>query len=125
MKLFIYIIFFVIIHFLYKWTKLLFIAIFSGKDESVFSHLKISFWAMFFTNIIKFLIYNKIEFNLYSRSLITIINLLLIIISWYILPGLTGVINSMTIELIWSFFILFLLAYFCLNIKKDIDKIEF
>lgn len=124
-KIFIYIFLFIIIHFLYDWIKSPIISIFSGTDESVFSHLKISFWAIFFTNLFEYLIYKKNNFNIFSKIFINILVPLSILITWYILQGLTGTIKNVIIELIWAFFVVIFTGIIGFIIEKDLDNVNF
>ncbi|MDI3472722.1 MAG: hypothetical protein PWQ48_1003 [Thermotogaceae bacterium] len=45
-----------VLHFLYEATGFKILMPFSGVDESVFEHLKLGFWAYFFTNIVEYFI---------------------------------------------------------------------
>ncbi len=71
-KLIIFILIFAILHFAYDFFGILILKIFSGTDESVFSHLKIAFWSYFFTSVIDYFYCKnrKKNFSIYLSLLI-------------------------------------------------------
>jgi hypothetical protein len=127
LKAIIYLIFYSLLHFGYELTNWSFLIPFSGTNESVFQHLKLAFWAYFLTNIIEyFLIKGKRnEENFwYKRLLSTVLIPWLIVIIWYILPGIIGPLESLWLELSWSFFVTFFSALLVIEIERSITRIS-
>jgi|YNPMSStandDraft_2_1061718.scaffolds.fasta_scaffold00046_25 hypothetical protein len=126
-KLIIFLLSFSILHFAYDFLGGNILKIFSGTDESVFSHLKIAFWAYFVTSLIDFLYCKnkKLDFSIYSSLLINSILLWFIVIIWYIVPALYGKVHKDLYEIIWAFFVLILAGIFSLSIEKDISRINY
>jgi len=126
LKLLFFIILFLILHFAYDFFPNNFFKIFSGTDESVFSHLKIAFWAYFINSIIEYFYCKKQQkkFSFFSSFIINIILPWFIIIIWYIIPALYGKLNSELYEIIWALFVLILAGIFSINLEKSISIVS-
>ncbi|MCR4421842.1 MAG: hypothetical protein NUV32_05160 [Exilispira sp.] len=126
-KLLIFLSIFAILHFAYDLFGTWILKIFSGTDESVFSHLKIAFWSYFFTILIDYFYFQarKKEFSIYSNLLINLILPWFIVIIWYIVPAIYGKIESELYEILWAFFVLILSGIFSLSIEKDLLKSKY
>lgn len=126
-KLILFLIIFAILHFSFDIFGGNFLKIFSGTDESVFSHLKMAFWAYFVVFLID-LAYcknRKKDFQIYSALLINILMPWIIVIIWYIIPALYGKIHSEFYEILWAFFVLILTGLISFSIEKDLSKTNF
>ena len=80
----------VLLHFLYEWTNLTILSIFSCVNESTWEHMKIAFWPMFIFAIIQsFYFKNKRDFW-YIKLKGILIGILLIPIIFYTYNGVIG-----------------------------------
>ncbi|MFN3410576.1 MAG: hypothetical protein ACK4YF_00250 [Exilispira sp.] len=126
-KLILFLLIFAILHFAYDFFPNAVVKIFSSSDESVFSHLKMSFWAYFFILLIDYFYSKKIgkTFSFIASLLITIIVPYFIIIIWYILPALNGKIEKEIFEILWAFIVLVIVSIISFNINQDLANIKF
>ncbi|AHD17925.1 hypothetical protein THEMA_03170 [Thermotoga maritima MSB8] len=93
-----------------------------GVDESVFEHLKIGFWAYFFTNIIEYFFAKKKHGFWYPRILSTVLLPWFIVLIWYMLPVFFGHVESLAVDLSWAFVVTFLAAILSEILEKDLER---
>ena len=121
-KSIIFLIIFSILHFGYDLTHWSFLKPFCGVDESVFQHLKMAFWAYFFSSIIEYFVLKKKSGFWYSRLLSTIILPWFIFLIWYLVPAFFGKLTSSTIDLIWAIFTSYASAVIAGIFEKNLEK---
>jgi len=118
----------VFLHFLYDFTKYQVFSIISAIDESIFEHMKIIFYAYFFTNIIEYLIYHKEIYNIknyiYSRIFSLIFLPWVMILLYYIAPVIYGQMPSPLLEVVYAIIITILVGISTEIIRKNIEDIE-
>jgi len=128
LKAFIYLGVYSGLHFGYELTKWPFLIPFFGTNESVFEHLKLAFWAYFIANVIEYLIVSRkrLERNFWCPRLFSTILLpWLVVIIWYILPGIIGHLEPLWFELFWSFFVTFVTSLLAIIIERGINKLSY
>ncbi len=124
-KILFYVGVFSLLHFGYELTGWAALIPFFGVDESVFEHLKMAFFSYFLTSTFEYFLTkkkNKGENFWFSRILSNISIPWLILTIWYILPAIFGKIESVAIELIWAFFVVFLSAFFGITFEKTVEQ---
>lgn len=121
-KLLLFLIIFAILHFSYDIFGFSMLKIFSGTDESVFSHLKMAFWSYFFITLIDYFYSKKrkVEFSFFISLLINNIIPWFIVIIWYIVPAIYGKIHSDFIEILWAFVVLIVVGAGSIIIEKNL-----
>jgi len=130
LKVFIFLIWFSILHFLYtEISANPFFQAIAGTDESVFQHLKIGFFAYLFTIGFDYLIVRKkIEDKdsfVFSRLLSSILVPWIIFVIWYIVPAFVGQELPLGYELAWAFFVVILTGVIVSILDENTEKIKF
>ncbi len=125
-KLLLFLIIFAILHFSYDIFGFSILKIFSGTDESVFSHLKMAFWSYFFVILIDYFYSKKtkVEFSFFISLLINNIIPWFIVLIWYIVPALYGKIHSDLMEILWAFAVLIVVGFGSIIIEKNLNPIK-
>ena len=102
----VYLVIFSILHFGYELTQWSWLTPLCGVNESVFQHLKMSFWAYIFTSLIEYALvrkrYTEKGCFFYSRMLSAVILPWITALIWYIVPGIFGRIESLSLEVLWA-----------------------
>ncbi|MEJ5229489.1 MAG: DUF6512 family protein [Pseudothermotoga sp.] len=125
-KILLYVAIFSVLHFGYELTGLSVLKPFCGVDESVFEHIKMGFWAYLFVSIIEyFFVKRPLDSRnfWYSRIFSAIFVPWSIIIIWYILPAIFGHVESVVIELMWAFTVVFLSGLVGHLLEKNLERI--
>ncbi|WP_241240654.1 hypothetical protein [Thermotoga sp. Ku-13t] len=122
-KILIYMVLFSVFHFGYELTGWNFLRILCGTDESVFEHLKMGFWAYFFASIIEFNIAKKGENFWPSRLFSTILVPWFIVIVWYMVPAISGKLESLALELIWAFVVI-ISGLFAIVLERQLEAVR-
>lgn len=123
-KVVIYLVFFSLLHFLYEWLPYFPVGIFAGTSESVLQHMKLAFWAYFFTVLIEYAIFRKKEelgkdywtMRLFTTLLIPWLEILV----WYIGPMFLPHIEPLALELIYSYIVLIIIALIAIGIENNV-----
>lgn len=125
-KVLVFYVSFMLLHYLYDWFPSTLTMIFSGINESVYQHMKIAFFASFFTSIIEFLTIKKaIESRsrfFISRIFTTTYLPLLLMVIFLICALLFGKIETIVGEIVWATIALIATAIFSLEIEKHFEK---
>ncbi len=110
----IFVLLFTLLHFIYNWFPNVFFAVIGGTNESVFSHLKLAFFAYLFLIPIEYLLVRKNIENgagfLYPRLLLASFIPGMELILWYSIPSIVGEITPLALELVYSMIVLFIMA---------------
>lgn len=113
---------YVVLHFGYDLTQLEILRPFCGTDESVFEHLKIGFWAYFFSTVIESFVYKSIRFW-FPRLLANVLVPWTILLVWYMLPLFTGHTGSPAVEIAWAFAVIFITGLLGVSFERDLEKV--
>ena len=124
-KIVIYLGFFSLLHFLYEWFPNFLIGIFAGTSESVLQHMKLAFWAYFFTVLVEYAIFKKKD-NLGKefwtmRIFTTMLIPWLEIIVWYIAPIFFDHIEPLGVELAYSFVVVIIIGLAAITIENNVE----
>ncbi|MBC7320342.1 hypothetical protein H5T89_06825 [bacterium] len=127
LKSLLYLLLFGLLHFGYESTGLKFLKPICGTNESVFQHLKIGFFAYFFTSSIEFgIIKRRFKGNSFwcSRTLAVIFVPWIIFLIWYLVPAIWGKV-TLVVELSWALIVTYISGVFAGIIEKDLEKLRF
>ena len=80
----------VLLHFLYEWTNITILSIFSCVNESTWEHMKIAFWPMFLFAIIQSFYYKDKDDFWYIKLKGILLGIILIPIIFYTYNGVIG-----------------------------------
>ena len=129
LKSLIFLVIFAILHYLYTLSPNPFFQAISGKDESVFQHLKMGFFAYLFLIGIDYLLsrkrIDKSSSFIFSRLLATILIPWLIFIIWYLVPAFVGSELPLAYELVWALSVVFIIGIFASIIDNNTEKIMY
>jgi len=121
--------FFAILHYLYYLNPNPFFQAISGRDESVFQHLKMGFFGYLFLIGIDFLIKRKKIENkrsfAFSRLLTSLLVPWIIFIIWYLAPAIIGLPLSFGWELAWAMIVVFITGILASIIDENTEKLKF
>ena len=62
---------------------------------------------------------------MYSRMLSAVLVPWVILLIWYLLPGVIGRVGSIFIEVLWAVLVTYLSGLFVAQIEKEVEKVEF
>jgi hypothetical protein len=120
---------FAILHYLYYLNNNPFFQAISGKDESVFQHLKMgAFGYLFLIGIDYLLIRKKVENKssfVFSRLLSSLLVPWMIFVIWYLVPAIIGLPLSFGWELAWALIVVFVTGILASIIDRSTEKLEF
>ncbi|RKY19108.1 MAG: hypothetical protein DRP63_01120 [Planctomycetota bacterium] len=130
LKAFLFLLAFCVFHYGYELTELAFLKPFCGTNESVFQHLKMAFWAYVLLSVVEFALLKrrqdpKIRNFVYSRMLSAVLLPWVIVLTWYLLPGVFGRVGSIFIEVLWAVLVTYLSGLFVVQIEKEVEKVQF
>ena len=119
---------FLTLHYLYRWFPNVVISLFSAIYESVFQHMKISFYAYIILTLIEFILFRKkktdakkfIYSHLFSAVLIPFITLILFSIGAMVYGE-----RSYVVEIIYAIIITYLSGFSISIIEQEFQDIEF
>ncbi len=121
--------FFAILHYLYYLNPNPFFQAISGRDESVFQHLKMGFFGYLLLIGVDFLIKRKKIENrssfTFSRLLTSLLVPWIIFVIWYLVPAIIGLPLSFGWELAWAMIVVFITGIMGAIIDKNTEKLEF
>lgn len=125
-KVLVFYVSFMLLHYLYDWFPSTFTMIFSGINESVYQHMKIAFFVSIFTSTIEYLtikkaIQSRSRFFI-SRIFTTTYLPLLMMVIFLICPLLFGKIETIAGEIVWANIALIATAIFSFEIEKHFEK---
>ena len=124
-----YLVIFSILHFGYDLTHCSFLKPFCGVDESVFQHLKMTFWSYLFVSLLEYFITKRKSGRRktfwYPRFLAAIIIPWLTMLIWYIPHALYGRIENLILDVLWSIFATYVAAVISGIFEKSIENISF
>lgn len=121
-KVLLFLAIYVVLHFGYELTQLEFLRPFCGTDESVFEHLKIGFWAYFFSTFIEFFASKSVRFW-FPRLLSNVLVPWAILLIWYMFPLFVGHTGSPVVEIVWAFVVVFVTGLLGVAFERDLEKI--
>ncbi|MHA1198368.1 MAG: hypothetical protein ACTSQF_03355 [Candidatus Heimdallarchaeaceae archaeon] len=120
---------FAVLHYLYYLNNNPFFQAISGKDESVFQHLKMGAFGYLFLIGIDYLIIRKRIENkssfVFSRLLSSLLVPWIIFVIWYLAPAIIGLPLSFGWELTWAMFVVFITGIIAAIIDRNTEKLEF
>lgn len=123
----VFLLIFIILHFLYDWFPNVVTSIFSGTDESVYQHFKIAFYSYLILTIIEFGIFRKaINDNkkfFFSHLVSTIIIPWIVFMLFFIAAAFFGE-RHYIVEIIYANVITYLTAITISVFEQEINKIE-
>jgi hypothetical protein len=125
-KIVIYQLLFLLLHYLYDWFPNNLTTIFSGINESVYQHMKIGFFAYLLFAIIEFLIIrkaiNSFDQHVFSR-LFSATYLPLIMLVFYLVGPLTfGHTDNMLLEIVFANLALIATSLTTFTVESHIEK---
>ena len=123
-----YLVIFLLLHYLFKWFPNVVISLFSAIDESVFQHMKIAFYAYVILTLIEFLILrNKIAdtkkfiySHLFSAVIIPFMTLVLFSVGAMVYGE-----RSYIVEIIYAISITYLTGLSVSIIEQELREIQF
>ena len=125
----IFLLIFALIHFIHKLIPSTVTLIIGANDESVFSHLKMAFWSCLFMILFEIVFFKKYLDNMTrfvaSRLISAILAPWIEIVIWFIAPALLHNPLPLEYELVWAFFVVYLIGMFLAIIERDMIKIQF
>ena len=103
---------------------------FCGTNESVFQHLKMAFWAYVLLSLVEFVMLKKREDTkiknfVHSRMLSAVLLPWIILLIWYLLPGVFGRVESLFVEVLWAVLVTYMSGLFVAQIEKEVEKVQF
>lgn len=97
---------FLVLHYAYDFVPILPLKLISGTDESVFQHMKISFYAYLLVNVVEYLIRRKrltsVGTFVYSRLFTTTLVPWFIFVLWYIAAAYHGQLPTVFLEILYA-----------------------
>ncbi|MFX1274158.1 MAG: DUF6512 family protein [Promethearchaeota archaeon] len=128
-KAIVFLLLFMLFHYLYDWFPNIIIAIFSGTNESIYQHMKIGFYVYIFLSIIEYVIFrNQIEDKekfLFSRLLSTFL-IPYMSMFFYLIGSMFGdPITILALEAIYSILMCFISVFPVLILEKWYEKFEY
>ncbi len=128
-KIVLYVLIFSLLHFGYELTGWDFLIPFCGTDESVYEHLKMGFWSYLLASSVEFFLLKRkhrpIDSFWSSRLISTILIPWLIVLVWYVVPGIVGKVESIAVELTWAFAVVIISGIVCVAFERSIERIHF
>lgn len=130
LKVFAFLLAFVLLHYAYDWTGSTFWAIFSGVSEGTYQHAKIGFYAYLLVSLLEYLVWRKQFPNrsrfIFSRLSATIFLPWLMFLTWYQAPALLGQpMPQEWIEVVYALFTTSLICIACTLLGRDLERLEF
>ena len=129
LKSLIFVALFAILHYLYYGNNNPFFQAISGKDESVFQHLKMGFFGYLFLIGIDYLVVRKKIENknsfVFSRLLSSLLVPWIIFLVWYLAPAIIGLPLSFGWELTWVLLVVLITGVVVSIVDKNTEKLEF
>lgn len=130
LKAFLFLLAFCLFHYGYELTGMAFLKPFCGTNESVFQHLKMAFWAYVLLSLVEFVMLKKREDTkiknfVHSRMLSAVLLPWIILLTWYLLPGVFGRVESLFVEVLWAVLVIYLSGLFVAQIEKEVEKVQF
>ncbi len=120
---------FAILHYLYTLNNNPFFQAISGKDESVFQHLKMgAFGYLLLIGIDYLIVRKKIENKssfVYSRLLSSLLVPWMIFVIWYLVPAIIGLPLSLGWELTWALLVVLVTGILASLFDRNLEKMEF
>jgi hypothetical protein len=118
---------FLALHYAYDFFPSLLTTLFSGINESVFQHMKISYFAYMLTNVIEMLIVRKkrkvknaLAARLFSTTLFPCIMLLVFLLP----PAIAGKVESVLLEIILANIVLLVTCVMVILVERELDRIH-
>ncbi|AEH50749.1 DUF6512 family protein [Pseudothermotoga thermarum] len=128
-KVIFYVLIFSLLHFGYELTGWDFLIPFCGIDESVFEHLKMGFWAYLLVSLLEFALLkrkHRLPNNFwFSRLISTMFIPWIIVVVWYVVPGIVGKVESIALELVWAFFVVVVSGIVGIVLERLTEKMHF
>ncbi len=120
---------FSIMHFIYDMLPYPPVLIIGANDESVFSHMKMAFWAYLIVLGIEYAVFrkgldNKQGFVL-ARLSSTIFAPWVEVLIWYVVPAIVKAELPLELELMWAFIAVFLIVLILGGLEREWQKITY
>lgn len=123
-----YLVIFLILHYLFRWFPNLFISLFSAIYESVYQHMKIAFYAYIILTIIEFILFRKkipdAKKFIYSH-LFSVVFVPFIVFVLFSMGAMVYGERSYVVEIIYAITITYLSGFSISIIEQEIKEIEF
>ncbi len=118
-----------ILHWAYDFLPILPVKLISGINESFFQHIKMTFFAYLFVNLVEYFLRRKNiqdkESFIYTRILTTTFLPWVVFIVWYIAPAYYGPFSNVAIEILYANIALIISGFVILVIEHTIDGIAY
>ncbi|GAB4324808.1 MAG: hypothetical protein Kow0069_30530 [Promethearchaeota archaeon] len=115
--------FYSLLHFLYELVPVLPVALIAGTNESVFTHMKLAFYAYLFTSIIFLNSDNNGTTPQVAAFTSSLVPLFLLAV-WYLVPLFVGEIHPLGVELAYSFVVLAVNSFMVGSIEQQLKGAE-
>jgi hypothetical protein len=121
-----FLIIFTVLHFAYEWTGWRPLMILSGTSESVFEHLKMAFWSYALLSAAEALWQRRrwgreLGGQLYARAVSTLLVPWVIVIVWYLVPGIVGKVDSIALDLGWAIGVTYLAGWVGAVLEREMS----
>jgi len=123
-----FLVIFIVLHYLYKWFPNVVVSLFSGINESVYQHFKIGFYSYLILTIIEFTVFRKKiddRKNFFFSHLLSAIIIPWIIFILFLIAAMFFGERHFIIELIYAITITYLTALCTSIFEQEIKEIEF
>ncbi len=114
------------VHFIYDLLPYAPVLLIGANDESVFSHLKMAFWAYLIVLWIEYAVYRKNLENKQGFVLARITSAVMApwleVLIWYIVPAIVKAEIPLPLDLSWDFLILFIEVLLLGGIEREAQK---
>ncbi|MFW9822282.1 MAG: DUF6512 family protein [Candidatus Thorarchaeota archaeon] len=124
----IYLVIFILLHYLFDWFPNVFTSLFSGINESVFQHMKIAFYAFILLSLIELIIFrNNLndQKNFIYTHLISVLLIPLITLVLFFIGAMFYGERSYIIEIIYAIMITYLSGLSVSIIEQEIKDFKF
>jgi len=129
LKLVLFWVLFLVLHFIYDWLPYPIVAIFSGNSEAVAQHMKISFFAYAFASLIEFAwlrIPKPDRLRFLDSRLLGLLIVTFGTMLWYIVPAIRGVgMPNDLLEILYANLVILLVGLGAVLLERDLARIQF
>jgi hypothetical protein len=121
---------FLILYGAYKFFPVFPLSIICGTDESLFQHLKVTFFTLLILNGIEYLIFRKQISNpsefWYVRLLVATFSPWMVFLLWYLSPAIYGArMPSTSLEIVYSNVITILVGFYTVTFERNFGQTKF
>ncbi|ADN02296.1 hypothetical protein STHERM_c13560 [Spirochaeta thermophila DSM 6192] len=99
-----------------------------GTNESVFEHLKMAYWAYLFASFVEAGAVGSLRRRETpgfwpARFLSVVFAPWMVVLLWYVLPGLAGKVESLAVELGWAFAVTYAVGLGAGLLERDLERL--